>query len=288
MPPVPCDVQTDVEPSASFKLSYLCPASQEEDEMFDDLKPPPTFPKSLTYNTRSSKQGGLEQMKSEERVTEVPNEASIAAAKDPNSNTPSTVVESGGNRTPPMLSQVGIGSKSELSTSASVARPFDQTSSQTINTHVASGALSQPIHHAPLNVNKRTNTQSSKIPEMTDRLEAMLQPEYLTQGDTQTQEVLRDHDARTHQPFSQLHGKSGPERSNGTTQPGKKTEPTLRQQTLGRLEENRKQLCSTAYKFANVEGSKQKDGELVRCQCDCLDDEGAMVSRKYQLHRYSG
>lgn len=120
------------------------------------------------------------------------------------------------------------------------------------------------------------NTQSSNIPEMKYALKTMMQPEHITQGDTQTQWFPLP--PRTESTEAPELGDESPARTTEPPSPVKGTKPVLSQSVAKVLEDTKSDLRQAALKLAKEEGSRKKASDLILCHCECTQEEGDMVS----------
>jgi len=119
--------------------------------------------------------------------------------------------------------------------------------------------------------------QSSLINSMNGNLKDMMQPEHITQGDTQTQGAFRRsqfEDAVTETPSS-LRAPSF--RSSHPQTPVTTDTFPLLSGTQQYIAARTPYLKRTADALAGEAGGRTESGQLVLCQCGCQKDEGDMV-----------
>ncbi|KAM3416644.1 Meiosis-specific protein hop1 [Cercospora zeina] len=114
-------------------------------------------------------------------------------------------------------------------------------------------------------------TQSGDVPEMKAGLQGMLKPEHLSQGDTQTQALLRPPivDASG---FEQSNP-SAPLSASSTTSSKLLLLPNVAHQ----LESTKAKLKEKALRIVNAGPSKRKLGQVVLCQCGHAEKENDMI-----------
>lgn len=124
--------------------------------------------------------------------------------------------------------------------------------------------------------NESLDTQSSNAPRMKSAIQDYLQPERLTQGDTQTQAPLR---ARP--PFNAFTVTPGssttlPRRAVDSAQPavGKLA---LRPEVAARLRAKKATLYKKATQLVAPKQKRIEDKEIVMCQCGYDGEDDAMV-----------
>lgn len=100
------------------------------------------------------------------------------------------------------------------------------------------------------------DTQSSDVPNMKKALQGMMRPEYLSQGDTQTQAM---------QPAP-------------VVEPSASAQLTLLPDIARQLRQNKVKLERTALNLAGVTRKNSKDSDILLCQCGYREEEGDMVS----------
>jgi len=110
----------------------------------------------------------------------------------------------------------------------------------------------------------------------------MMQPEQITQGDTQTRAPMYAY-VRTKTTASPTRGFRSPSTlDEATTVVSKQEPPSLSQVTSTRLDSRKSELRQQARIPAKTKGGKgkgkAKSVEIVSCQCGCQEEEGAMVS----------
>ena len=121
------------------------------------------------------------------------------------------------------------------------------------------------------------NTQTSNIPEMKKALKTMMQPEHLTQGDTQIQIQAIPPRARSEISGSPARSNVSPSKMTELDSPVKGDKPLLSQSVAKQLESSKYTLRQRARQLAKASGSKKNNSDFVVCQCGCTDDEGDMV-----------
>jgi hypothetical protein len=113
------------------------------------------------------------------------------------------------------------------------------------------------------------NTQSSVVPRMKTALNGMMYPEHMTQGDTQTQGLIRPPAA-----VSRV--------AESPPQNGKKHLPSQKMVLLPKvtqsLEAERSQLRKAVLAICKKAGMNTNQSEIVLCQCGHGKEEDAMVS----------
>jgi len=135
---------------------------------------------------------------------------------------------------------------------------------------------SQPAH----DLNNTQQTQSSNVGVMKEAFKAMMQPEQITQGDTQTQAPMHAN-VRSETTASPTRGFRST-LDEATTVVSKQEPPSLSQVTSTRLDsrksELRQQACVSTKTKCGKGKAKRKNVEVVSCQCGFQEEEGAMVS----------
>ena len=143
--------------------------------------------------------------------------------------------------------------------------------------HVPGNALVERLKQARSSQADETfDTQSSNVPGMKKALTAMMLPEVITQGDTQTQQFppqppSESAEGPNFDDLSPLH-KETPET------PFRRDKPALSQFAAQVLENAKPELRQIALALAIAKSSTKKTSDLILCQCGYDRDEGDMVS----------
>ena len=132
------------------------------------------------------------------------------------------------------------------------------------------------------------NTQSSNVPEMTKALRAMMQPENLTQGDTQMQSPLGDaaNDKASDMSGTPTCSEVSPSKPADSAVSAKHSRPILSQAVLKRLDKHKEDRARTDKVLVKGKGKQKKDEAQVLCQCGFTEEEDGMVCKfaVSQLH----
>ncbi|EME44840.1 hypothetical protein DOTSEDRAFT_87353 [Dothistroma septosporum NZE10] len=117
------------------------------------------------------------------------------------------------------------------------------------------------------------DTQSSVVPRMRSALRDMLQPERLTQGDTQTQVPLRPQRITTTPAFTAGPSTDFAEKSTGTSV-SSDSKLVLLPEVAARLESEKPKLHKKAMQLAGPREMSDKNDRVIFCQCgfDGKDD----------------
>ncbi|KAK3724805.1 hypothetical protein LTR37_000853 [Vermiconidia calcicola] len=265
--------------SAALNITYLKPVSYS---WFPGVQVP-TIPQDLQYNPLLAINDRAGKPVFDGSV-ETSGDEACAGPDDP-TTTPSTVVD---NVTASQevqlvkeLHEATYAAITPAPTSDQVPLATFRPGSQSDHSAAYDFPPSIPTQRLLSQVADSYNTQSSNIPEMKKALKAMMQPEHLTQGDTQTQALLPP-------PLSES---ASPTRTD-VSSPTKDDKPLLSQSVTKRLDAVRTELREKARCLAKAEvTNRKKDDDLILCQCGYAEDEGDMVECVYcgtwqHLHCY--
>jgi len=130
------------------------------------------------------------------------------------------------------------------------------------------------------------DTQSSNILGMRSALLGMMQPERVTQGDTQTQPQMpmdpplppRSESTETPSRYS-----VSPSKHSMAAQESTHDKPILSPTKAQHLDQEKQHLQQTAMELLRKSGRKLKKGDIVLCQCGHAEDEDEMVQCMYCL-----
>lgn len=126
----------------------------------------------------------------------------------------------------------------------------------------------------PTGVLDVNNTQSSDVAEMKTAFHAMMQPEQVTQGDTQTQGPFSGRRFASETTASPSRDLPSPLTTQSYTAPRGDARLELSQSAAERLESERESKKRSKPKSKS---SKKKTQDVIACQCGYLREEGDMV-----------
>lgn len=122
----------------------------------------------------------------------------------------------------------------------------------------------------PVDLPEQADTQSSNIAQMREAFVEMMQPEHITQSDTQTQAPFFRPQAASESTVSPSRGERSPSISNdGLQRPDPRL--VLSHTTAARLEQ------AKAKKRTRAKTKSKGDEDVIECQCGCTEEEGQMV-----------
>lgn len=164
-----------------------------------------------------------------------------------------------------------------LSTAASAV---ESVPTQSLADHENSRGWEARIPSRRLSITKNmvgfNETQSSNVIEMRDAFLAMMQPETITQGDTQTQAQLHERRrAASVTTASPSRCGSSPSAQHRGEDAAGETSIELSQSTVARLD--REKAKHTGRPNTTSKGRKEKSQGVTACVCGCTEDEDHMV-----------
>ncbi|KAK5119758.1 hypothetical protein LTR85_007334 [Meristemomyces frigidus] len=251
------------------------------------------FPKALQYGPAHSKQADIDDMlDGTSRITEV-TDAPPSNLSDVDTVTPSTIIEQENKSVDAARHVRRKTIKDPVTTPAPTSdppvtvappqEPRPDSPTQDIN------ATAEAMAPFPTQLEDSLNTQSSNVHDMKNVLKDMMLPERISQGETQTQALVR--------PPSLSESTVSPSRY--TISPSKLSisEPAVRDKPLvsptkaDELQRDKKRLREHAHHLAKRNGGKTKTGEIILCQCGHPKEEDGMVACQYcdtwqHLHCY--
>lgn len=216
--------------STSLKVSHL---HQPALRALSSIAEPSRIPSCLEYSSHGTREAEIaEEALPDDISTVFPENTEVDAGR-----TPSTVLQA---------DESEVVMATPAPTSAVAAKPVeDDTPSANDPIPVRAPNPVDPT------VQTHISTQSSDVPKMKQALQGMLRPEYLSQGDTQTQAI--------HQPTAPV-------------------QLTLLPNIARRLQTDKAKLEKNAVKAAGVTKASAKNADIVLCQCGHQEEEGDMVS----------
>lgn len=156
--------------------------------------------------------------------------------------------------------------------------PFGSKKSHTAKSPSSRVTRGRMTKEASLSLGGR-DTQQSLVNNMNDDLHGMMQPEQITQGDTQTQGVFNSTDtfpdASTATPTTIRALVLGPDE---IETPFKIAAYSLRSAIRKRVQSKKLELQSEVVALAQKAGGTTASGEIIVCQCGLRKEEGDMVS----------
>lgn len=233
-----------------------------------------SFPKALEYGPLHSKQADIDVLDESPKVEEV-TDVVPSNQSDIDTVTPSTIVEHP-NRS------VEVTRKVTRETGESVfATPVPTSDPLVSAPPVQVPRLDSPTHDfdpkvlgmasLPSQLEDSLNTQSSNVHDMKNVLKAMMLPEHISQGDTQTQVLAAP------PPLSESTG--SPDRDTISPSRRTKAEPTTRDKpTLSPTKASELRRDQEHLRQHARDGRKTKKGEVILCQCGHAEEEDDMVS----------
>lgn len=251
------------------------------------------FPKALQYGTTSSKQAAIDIQDMAAKVVELP-DAPQSSGDAADTSTPSTIIEDA-NRAPDAKLQTRR--KTDKETTPTLATTSDPAVTAAFTQDARPDSTAQDVNHggivgAPVasQPDNSLNTQSSNIFDMKDTLRGMMQPEHITQGDTQTQSLLHPPPPRSESTESISHHTFSPSKLS-IAEPTVRDKPALSQTKATELSRDKQRLHQYAHELAKRAGRNMKKGHVTLCQCGYEKEEGDMVECTYcgtwqHLHCY--
>ncbi|PIA94498.1 hypothetical protein CB0940_08124 [Cercospora beticola] len=269
--------------SASLKVSHLV---QPNLRGLAHIVEQPRIPSSLVYTIAGTRETELADMlgaRPDDTVAKVPSTigrtpSTVFADEGPmTGRTASTMVHDGA---PDVLAAAKTSMATPAPTSALANRPLESESPSGFQpTPAQPSLLAKPI------LSESVDTQSSDVPEMKAGLQVMLKPEHLSQGDTQTQALLRPLVASSSN-LGNRNVSAGPLANSST---GAKL--VLLPDVARQLKSTKTKLKQKALRIAGVKTLKKTHGDVVLCQCSHAEEENELIQCSFcstwqHLHCY--
>ena len=264
--------------STCLKISYLQQESFKYHKGFAGLRPPP-FPETVQYSIAIDPDKEVDWIESSGAL--INGAAASSADEDrPAATSVSGVVTAKRAEEELTQPQKPVHDNSAIPTPAPTSDAPAQTvlrqrPPSTYQTKPGT-SLAMPREADASQLDDTLNTQSSNIPEMKEALRAMMQPEHITQGDTQTQWFPPS----THSEGTETSDLSdvSPLKDTAAPSPVRGAKLVLSQSVAKVLANAKPDLRRNAHQLATA-GSKSKvASEVILCQCGHNEDEDDMVS----------
>ena len=271
--------------STSLKISHLQKIGVKPDSGYGEARSV-KFPDALQYGIVLDQRDDIDSTKPSNCVAKVPN-MTQAEEDHPSITTPSTIVESEhAQQSTQRVEESKDNGQAMITPMPTSDLPASAVATQTVGQAVPiedTVAIVKSKQAQLSQLSEGFNTQSSNIPEMKYALKAMMQPEHITQGDTQTQWFPPP--SRKESNNVPDFGDESPSTVTERLSLVKGNKPALSQSVAKNLESVRSDLRKNALKLANQGGSKKKPSDVILCQCGCSKEEGDMVSCSDRLSK---
>lgn len=172
--------------------------------------------------------------------------------------------------------EVAIESPNVPSAESVATQSLPPDASDTVTTEVAcNDNISSLQDTLPAELPSQTDTQSSNVAEMKEAFIAMMQPEHVTQGDTQTQAPFFPPHTASETTASPSPGDRSPSAFMNAA-PTSDPKLVLSETTAERLEHEKSRKRTRAK--TKAKGAKRPDDDVISCQCGYMEEEWQMAS----------
>ena len=265
----------------TIKVSHLQPSIRK-----GALSGPVSFPEALEYNIATAKTNDIDMDESTGRAVDVSEEAHTEAGATED-RTPSTIIEESNMLQAPKEAKRKQ-TNGQVITPLPTSDPqetFSTTSQDVVDApapesaSVLKGAASRKAttQLSISQIEDSFNTQASQIADMKGALNAMMHPERITQGETQTQQLAKGHAAVSEATQTPSGNGDSPSKTTESASPVKGSRPALSQHKANNIMAQKKSLRNVAHQLAQKAGSRTKSGQIILCQCGYAKEEGDMV-----------
>ncbi|TKA78562.1 hypothetical protein B0A55_02804 [Friedmanniomyces simplex] len=231
------------------------------------------FHENLRYTLTAPKLGFIDSMDGTPLAVQSSERSPTATSGTANAATPSTVVE----EVYAQMSSGGLIAQNARNDGKFTAPMVDSTATSPRESFASAIATAQQDYVIADSI----NTQSAPTLAMTNAVRDMMQPETITQGDTQTQRSLhRAPAALSLSTESPGRTTASPEKS-PTTAIFSPAKPALLSTKAQKLEKERLRFQKQALALVKQASRKTRRGHTVLCQCGHEKDEGPMVQCAY-------